>query len=1454
MLQRALAALRAMEHRGACAADGTTGDGAGVMTDIPWDVLGHEPGAIAIATLFLSADEERRSRALRAFEETFAFLRVPVLEYRTVPTNPEVLGPIARKSAPRIVQAVLRRPEHSRNDAAFDALLYQCKQATRVKLREIEAWHDLFFVSLSTSTVVYKALCRSAVLDQFYPDLGNPRFTTRFCLFHRRFSTNTRTSWDKAQPFRVLAHNGEINTVTGNRSSAFSREHAMGLSEGELLTHSEISDSGSLGEIVEALKYRSAMAHLENILAIAMPPAAADSPFYEFWGRAMEPWDGPALVVYGDGDAVGARLDRNGFRPARWCMTDELVALASEAGVFGLDEGTITRKGTLAAGNGVDVVLRSGRVHFRDPSESRENRGATFDPRLIPLDEVPDHLERRIVEQFPPLEPRALDRVALFGLTVEELDRVLVPMIVSGKEPIGSMGDTARPAAFSDEARSFYDFFVQRFAQVTNPPLDYLREGMVTDLRTYLGVRPNVFSPKELIPVAPGIELERPVLTLQQMQVTHLLSQGGRSGLRTLARTLDCTFDRREGPAGLEVALRRLAQAAQEATRDSISVIILSDREAKLGRLAVPSLLALRAVVCALNDVGARVHTSVVLEAGDVRTTHQVACAIGFGATAVCPYVALELARFGEHPAIAERYTPANEQRLVDALCAGLLKVMSKMGISVVRSYHSSKLFAAYGLGPRLTAEYFDGVDSPLGGYELHDIGELLCRDHDALDPDAVGQPRPSTFQLKEKNKGDIGERHSMTAARSKLIHDLVRGRLKGRTPAQLESSYLEHGRAAAPVSPRHLLALRPGEQALPLGEVEDASRILARFGSGAMSFGAISAEAQRDIFVAMRRVGGRCNSGEGGENPYYFVDGTTATTKQIASGRFGVDAEYLVHASEIEIKIAQGAKPGEGGQLMGVKVDEHIARARHASVGVDLISPPPLHDIYSIEDLKQLIYELKQLRPDVAVCVKLVAGAGIGTIAAGVVKAGADVIQISGTDGGTGAATVSSMKHAGWPWELGLLEVHRNLVDHGLRTAVRLRVDGGLANGEDVVLAAALGAEEFGFGKLLLVAQGCIMARVCEKNRCPTGIATHDPKFKAKYKGTPEHVEAVLRMLAQQVREHLAYLGVRSLAEVVGQRRFVQAHPEHRTRVEARRLDLSPLLEPIPYDRSHDGPRAGEHNAINRRLIDEVIPRLDAGQEARVELPISNRDRAAVTGLAGVLAERSHRARMRDVDGKSPNDRRYYPDDGHIELSFTGSSGQGFCAFTVPGVEVRLAGEANDSVAKSMSGGRVVIVPPESASFDPHENTIIGNAALYGATGGTLFVHGRAGDRFAVRNSGAQAVVEGTGLHACEYMTGGTVVILGSIGSNAGAGMTGGALWLPRSQIPRINAEYVTAVMPDELAVQRVRRLLRSYAEETRSEAARRLVDDGSALTRHFACVLPVRDARRMAERLVAS
>lgn len=1461
-LARALTALAAVEHRGGCMADGVTGDGAGVMTEIPFDLLGHRPGEVALASLMITARGDARERALGVLEATFAFHGLERLDCRAVPTCDEVLGTLARESKPELLQVFFAWPAFCRTSDSLETLLYLARLSAQTKLSQAGLRGAIFFASLSASTVVYKGLTRSADLPAFYPDLRSPAYKTRFALFHRRFSTNTRTTWDRAQPFRMIAHNGEINTIACNRSLAYSREQALGLPPNELLVRTGTSDSGSVNQMVEALRYRSSMPDLEDILAIMIPPAGERNDYYEFWSRAMEPWDGPAFLAYADAEGVGARLDRNGFRPARWARTGDGFYLASEAGVFGLDEGAIVGKGILPAGSGVKVELRTGEVHLRDPSESRENAGAAFDPRAHPLGRA------------PAAKPAILDRHRQFGLTKEEVDSILVPMIVRGKEPIASMGDTASIAVLSDQPRSFFDYFYQTFAQVTNPPLDYLRERMVTDLSTYLGPRPNIFHPKELLPLEPCLVLDSPVVDLEQMaELRRVDGDASGSRARIKVREFDTCFARESGVQGFRDALERIEREVLEAVETGFNVLVLSDRCTTQARPFVPALLALRSAVNVLNRWGLRLRCSIVVETGEVRSTHALSAMVSFGASAVCPHLAFELAAHHEHRRLDGRTREAKTAALRTAFEQGLLKTMSKMGISVVRSYRSSKLLTAIGLGPEIMARFFPGVPSPIGGISLNALAER-CLGFAAEDAGDAAGLHPSLHVLREHPRGLRGERHGMTARRSKALHGLLSriadGALAVSDPEAIDAwrAYLDAGAKAEPINLRHLLELAPPEAGqsradeplaldslslgpLALDAVEPAEAILARFGAGAMSFGAISAESQRDIFHAMRRVGGRSNSGEGGENPYYFEDGTTASTKQVASGRFGVTAEYLVTGREIEIKVAQGAKPGEGGQLMGVKVDAEIARARHARPGSDLISPPPLHDIYSIEDLKQLIHELRGLHPEAMICVKLVAGVNIGTIAAGVVKAGADVVQISGGDGGTGAAPISSMRHAGLPWELGLTEVHRTLREQGLRNHVRLRVDGGLYSGAEILEAAALGADEFGFGKLLLVAEGCIMARVCEKNTCPRGIATHDPKFKAKYRGRVDEVVALLRLLAEDVRRGLAALGLDRLDRLIGRNEYLRPSRRHGSRIATRGIDLRALLAPMPAEPAYEVEAFGrEVCELDRTITADVLAALPsedadgspADGPVRLAYAVESEQRALLSGLCGELARRAHRARMRALaDGRpAGREQTFGLAPGSVRLAFTGSAGQGFGVFLVEGLDVELRGEANDSVAKSMSGGRMVIRPPAVSRFDPHGNAILGSCALYGATGGTLHVVGAAGARFAVRNSGATAVVDHVGLHACAYMTGGRVVVLGSADANLGSGMTGGVLYCRLGATEHLSRDYLEAHELDDARADELRTILEDHWRATDSRVARDLLDDWADARASFRCCTP--------------
>ncbi len=1434
-LQKGLHALRCNEHRGACGADQVSSDGAGIMTDIPFNLFGYEPGEVAVATIFTPHESVRRRKSLRIFEETFAFFKLEVLEYRNVPINTEILGRDARESMPYILHAFIKRPDHCRTDDAFQKLLYHAKQTVRTKEKEQGIIKEFFFASLSARTIVYKALTQSDKLDRFYLDLQNPEFKTRFTLFHRRFSTNTRTSWDKVQPFRLTGHNGEINTINGNRSWALSREKNAGVPKDELLTHEGTSDSGNLNEMCEALMNKSSIPYMEDILSIMMPPAGKSNSFYKFWSRAMEPWDGPAFITFSDGNSIGGRLDRNGFRPCRWAKTSSHLYVSSEAGSFEVNEKEIEAKGSLKAGNGVVMEFKNGDVLFRDPSESRENYDTQFDHRLIPLKNQP------VSEK-----DRSGANKHLFSYTKEDLETMLFPIITDGKEPIGSMGDTARPAILSDQPRNFFDYFYQHFAQVTNPPLDYLREHMVTDLSTYLGRRPNIFSPKELLPPVIGFELKSPVLTLGQMKSLNSLEE---TDTRIRSQSFDMIFDRTHGSVGIKAMLDKTAEQVIEAVRDGVSLVILSDRNSSFQQPPIPSLLMLRAVVEALNEAGLRLHTSVIIDSAEVRSTHHLACLIGFGATAVCPYMALETARFMEHRKLKNLEPDEKEQNVIKALENGLLKIMSKSGISVARSYQSSKLFTAIGIGEEMSRKYFSGVFSPMGGIELEQLADQII-EHTEQARDWGDEDKPiHTYQYKEHNKGKEGEKHSMTNKRSKVIHDLVRSTGKSLDQPELFEEYLKMGQVDEPVNIRHLLQLKAADKPLDKDQTQSSEDIMKTFGSGAMSFGAISAESQRDIFQAMKKIGGRSNSGEGGENPFYYTEGISATTKQVASARFGVTAEYLVTGDEAQIKIAQGAKPGEGGQLMGIKVNPDIAKARHSEPGFDLISPPPLHDIYSIEDLKQLIYELKQVKPGLKVNVKLVAGANIGTIAVGVAKAGADVIQVSGADGGTGAATLTSMKHAGLPWEFGLIEVHKTLCENGLREFVNLRTDGGLHTGRDIVMAAMLGAEGFDFGKLLLVAEGCVMARICEKNTCPTGIATHDPKFKKKYKGQKDHVVKMMQYLADDVRRELAKVGLKSLTDAVGRTDLLEENPQFSDLIQKRNIDLTYLLvDPMPISNTQLNPFFDGISDLNNQILEETEKVVVDESDYSGNYPITTNDRATLATVSGRIAELIHQKRRKGLEknGRMSEDVGF---NGNINLEFTGSAGQGFGVFMNEGVHVRLRGEANDSVCKTMSGGSMIIQPGKEARFEPADNAIIGNCALYGATGGSMFVYGRAGDRFAVRNSGAKAVVEGTGLHACEYMTGGRVLILGEVSNNVGAGMTGGELFLREDQISFVNDQYLSPVEMSDDDFAALKALVEEHHEATESQTAKAILEDWERHKQKYVKLLPVGVLQKMKE-----
>lgn len=1410
ILQVGLKGLKNVEHRGGSDESGKNGDGAGIMTSIPKELLGIKDNC-AVATIFAPNDKKLYQRSLEVFEQTFAHYYLFVDSYREVPTKPEVLGEKARKGMPKILQAIIKRPKHCRTHASFNEVMYMAKQMVRTKQREAGIKDDFYFTSLSSRTIVYKALCTSSQLEEFYPDLKKSSYKTNFAVFHRRFSTNTLPSWDKVQPFRLLAHNGEINTIEGNRSAAISREKSIGLRTDQLITHHGSSDSGNLNGMVEALKYRSSIPHINEILAIMIPPANSkiNSPYFHFWSRAMEPWDGPALVNFCDGKRIGARLDRSGFRPCRWHRTEDIFYLCSEAGSFEIPTSQVMSQGELYAGRSVSIHMFNGEIDFNNPNTSEQYKDAFFDPR---------------VQQIPYLSPKQkeekyLEHQKIFYYTKEDLNKELFPMIQTGTEPIGSMGDTARLSALSDIHRSIYYYFYQNFAQVTNPPLDYIREKMVTDLEVYLGRKPNIFEPKELIPPPKAISLPSPIIGLGQLE---MVIDSAKEDPTIKTCIIDICF--KEGDRGheLKAAIDQKVQEAISAVQTGHSILILSDRKASRHKHPIPAILVMRAIQVALTRKGVRLRVSIVVDTGEVHNAHQAAVLIGFGASAVCPYLALEMARHEKIPKTEELSRDQREKQLLDALESGLMRIMAKRGISVVRSYQGSELFTILGLGKNIMSELFSKHPLIIGNVDYDEIAKSTMA---KIEETQTGEI-PNSFIYKEQPAGKKGEKHAPTTKATRKIHDIIKIKNFDEAYREWSSFTKEQAKILGPLNIRDLF--HPRTSPIEDKIVESREEILKRFGCGAMSFGAISAEAQRDLILAFEKIGGRSNSGEGGENPYYYSEGISASIKQIASGRFGVTAEYLVTGQEVQIKMAQGAKPGEGGQLPGHKVNKEIAFARHSTPGVGLISPPPQHDIYSIEDLKQLIYEIKQLSPKLKVSVKLVSGHNIGAIALGVVKAGADIIQISGGSGGTGAASLMSMKYTGLPWEIGLLEVHKLLVKSQLRDQVILRVDGGLISGQDLYKATLFGAEQFDFGKMALISQGCIMARVCEKNTCPTGIATQDPKFKEKYKGSVEDIVTYLNLVAEELRQCLVSSGFENLNQAIGQIQTLVPRKDETLDLSFFQGDNQNLN--VFFKKTAQNEKM---NSLNKKILED-FKRESKKESLKIELsyPIKSTDRAIPLGLSGYLASENSKFQL-GLTEKKKNQKQVY-------LNFFGSAGQGFGAFTGSNTHITLEGEANDSFGKAISGGTLTLRLPKKSQLHSDKNILAGNVCLYGATGGRVYLGGLAGDRFAIRNSGVEAVVEGVGLHACEYMTGGKVIILGRALDNIGAGMTGGILYCHKANIPHINEDYLQEEEIDEQDYSYLKNLLKEYYQQTNSLIAKNAIDDFDLFIKEISKFIP--------------
>ncbi len=1394
LLDRALAGLAAVGHRGAWAADGVTGDGAGVLLPLT-PTLTESPGA-GVAMCFL-----REGWLRLAVENACRAEGLEPAGWRTVPTRSSALGVTAIASLPRIDQLLLA----PRQDADAERRAYRAR-------RRAEAVPGVYVASLSFRTVTYKALCAASQLARFYPDLEDPELAVSWAIFHQRFSTNTDPSWERAQPFRLICHNGEINTIEGNVGWLEARERAFG-TEPELAQALDRagSDSALLDNAVELL-VRGHDRDLAETVSLLVPPAWQNDPrlspevreLHRYGALVSEPWDGPAALCFSDGLVSGAALDRNGLRPLRVAVADDgLVAAASEAGAIPLPEGGRVRRFRLGPGGILTVdpergLLVDGAV--REELARRHPYGRWVAESTAPAS---------IGEPLAPPSHSLDDRHVLHGYTREELNAVLRTLAQTGHDPVSSMGDDSPIPPLAGRARPLSTYLRQRFAQVTNPAIDHLRERIVMSVATLLGPRPA------------SVAAEGPLATIAVLP-GFLLYPSGLEGLDPVR--LDATYSAEEG---LAAALKRLAGQAEASVSGGAALVCLDDREAGGDRAPIPALLALSSVHGRLSECGLRMRCSLLVESDEPRDSHAIACLLGYGADAICPRLALEtVAILAANDRVGGDRPPPEEaqRRLLAAFEEGVLKVMSKLGISDVASYRGARLFEAVGLARLLCSEHLADTPSSIGGATLARFEhEGLAR----LAASREARPQlenPGYFKFRAGGEAHATDPEVVAALHDALneAHALRKAVRYGRSDLYEQFAALVNARP--PMEPRDLLELVPAGPAVPVDEVEPASEIVRRFSGGAMSHGAISAEAHETVAIALNRLGAKANSGEGGEDPTRYRDERNCKIKQVASGRFGVTAEYAAFAEELQIKIAQGSKPGEGGQIPAHKVTGEIARLRRTQPGVSLISPPPHHDIYSIEDIAQLIFDLREVNPRAAISVKLVAEYGVGIVAAGVAKAHADVIHVAGADGGTGASPLPSIKHAGAPWEVGLAETQQALAANHLRSRVRVRVDGGLKTGRDVLVAALLGADEFAFGTSLLLAEGCLMVRSCHLDTCPVGIATQQPKLRAKFAGTPEMIEAYLLFVAEEVRRLLAELGLRSLDEAVGR---VECLRQRRTADDAANsLDLSRLLE-----RATCGPTrfTGRRVVTSGDRLGKLLLAQGANAVAEAALieprhQITNGDRAVGARLAGEVA--------RIVGSGAPA--------GRVLARFEGAAGQSFGAFLTRGLRLELVGEANDYVGKAMSGGRIVISPPPD---DAGDACLLGNTALYGATGGALFCAGSAGERFAVRNSGATAVIEGVGDHACEYMTAGSVVVLGSIGLNLGAGMTGGEVYiLEEGELleAAVNHELVEVRTPNAAQVDHVRQLLERHMRYTGSQRASTLLDRWEAASRRLRRVAP--------------
>lgn len=1449
IVEMGLTVLENLDHRGAVGSEENSGDGAGILTHIPDEFFRRVttiplPGAGFYATgnAFFSADPRRAHTELSTVERIVAEEGLEILGWRDVPVNADPIGPTALASMPVIRQPFITTPERNLSGVELDRRVYRVLKRARHEA-------GVYFCSLSSRTIVYKGMLTTEQLGEFFPDLDAPDFMSQLALVHSRFSTNTFPSWELAQPFSMVAHNGEINTVRGNRNWMSAREGQL---ESELLgeiapllpicTPGE-SDSASFNAVLELLYL--AGRPLPRVMQMMIPVAWENmedlSPglraYYQFNSTLIEPWDGPASITATDGDLIAATLDRNGLRPGRWWVTDDdLVVVASESGVLDLPASEIRARGRLAPGSMFLVDLKNRQIladaDVKAELAAQHPYKEWCEEYGIKLEELPAR------EHVSHTSASVTRRQQAFGYTDEELRLILAPMARTGHEPLGSMGTDTPIAVLSDRPRLLFDYFSQIFAQVTNPPLDAIREKLVTSLESAIGPEANLLSddPEH----ARKLQIPFPIINNDQLAKIIRIDRyhGRNSGFSShVVRGL---YPIAGGGDALEARLQEIFAEVDEAIAQGISVIVLSDREGNSELAPIPSLLLTSAVHHHLLRQHTRTRVSLVVEAGDVREVHHVALLVGYGAACINPYLAMEtveeLAKQGDLGDISVDKAVAN---LISALGAGVLKVMSKMGISTVMSYRGAQVFQALGLSADLIDRYFTGTATPLDGVGLDVLAdEVAARHRRAYPVDGNQLPyRPldvgGEYQWRREGPAHLFDPETIAT----LQHSTRTGNY------ELFQRYSEHinDQSKRLMTLRGLFELRDtGRRPIPLEEVESADSIVRRFQTGAMSYGSISMEAHQNLAVAMNRIGGKSNTGEGGEDAERLHDpARRSAIKQVASGRFGVTAEYLAYAEDLQIKMAQGAKPGEGGQLPGPKVYPWVAKTRRSTPGVGLISPPPHHDIYSIEDLKQLIHDLKNANPAARINVKLVSEVGVGTIAAGVAKAHADVVLISGHDGGTGAAPLTSIKHAGAPWELGLADTQQTLILNNLRDRVVLQADGQMKTGRDVIIAALLGAEEFGFATAPLVVQGCILMRVCQKDTCPAGIATQSPELRAKFAGQPEQVINFFYFIAEEVREYLAQMGFRTLDEVVGHAEFLDTAPaiEH---WKASGMDLSPVLaSPVPKPGSSRRCTRQQDHALDKALDNQIIEMCEAalatGEPVRIELPVANTNRTVGTMLSNRIALAKGEAGL---------------PAGTIDITLRGSAGQSLGAFLAHGVTLRVYGDANDYVGKGLSGGRIALRPDDASPYAAENNVIAGNVLAYGATSGELFVRGLVGERFAVRNSGALVVAEGTGDHALEYMTGGTALILGPTGRNVAAGMSGGvAYFLDLDERKMSRPELLSGELlldppsADDLKV--IEKTLRDHATETGSQVATKLLENPDEWPRRFTRVLPRQFAR---------